>query len=734
LKVVYENFYKAYNSKGADRLGIVYTPNEIVSFMVHSTDSLLDKHFGRALADRNVEILDPATGTGTFITEIIEQIPTQYLTHKYQHEIHANELAILPYYIANLNIEYSFQQIMGEYQPFDNIVFVDTLDNLGFGFKGKQETLFGLSAENLERIKRQNERTISVIIGNPPYNAKQQLYNDFNPNKKYKLIDVRIKDTYSNNSKSQRKADIYDMYTRFYRWAMDRISDNGVIAFITNRSFIDSRTFDGFRKIVKQEFNFVYIVDTQSDVRKNPKIAGTTHNVFGIQTGVAIMFLVKTEAKTHGCRIEYFTLTDEMRKREKLDWFTENPLKRIPFEHIMPDKNHNWINLTDNDFDELLPIIQKSVKLGKSQNAIFKYYSNGVKTNRDEWMYDLNKKILESKLRYFIDEYNNTVSKQNIDVVSATIKWDGTLEKHYNKKIQKTFNREQIVKSMYRPYCSKYYYFDKHLSNSTYLWGNILNPFGTDVSMNYLSGITRPFSVLTSCGIVDVNSLSPAAGGVQCLPLYRYDSDGKRIDNITDWGLQQFTAHYQDEGISKDDIFHYVYAVLHNPAYRQKYEINLKREFPRIPLYEDFRQWTAWGKALMDLHLTYETVDPYPLHRQEELIPKDHPKPKLRAIPDNGTIILDENTTLLGVPEIAWKYTLGNRSALHWILDQYKEKTPRDATIAEQFNTYRFAEYKEQVIDLLMRVCTVSVETMRLIRQMESTSLNARHCAAMYVP
>ena len=296
LKVIYETFYKAYNPKGADRLGVVYTPNEIVKFMVESTDYLLEKHFNKNLADKNVQILDPATGTGTFVTDIIERIPTQYLKHKFKNEIHCNELAILPYYIANLNIEFTYQQKMGEYKAFENIVFVDTLDNLGFDFVGKQNTMFAMTSENLDRIEKQNAQKISVIIGNPPYNANQMNENDNNKNRTYPTLDKRIKDTYIKASSAQ-KTKVYDMYSRFYRWAMDRIDKNGVIAFITNRSFIDSRTFDGFRKIVEQEFDYIYIVDTQSDVRANPKIAGTTHNVFGIQTGVAIMFLVKTEKK-----------------------------------------------------------------------------------------------------------------------------------------------------------------------------------------------------------------------------------------------------------------------------------------------------------------------------------------------------------------------------------------------------------------------------------------------------
>lgn len=307
LKVIYENFYKAYNPKGADRLGIVYTPSEIIKFMIEGTDYLLEKHFGKTLASKNVEILDPATGTGTYICDLIEYLPKQDLQHKFLHELHANEIAILPYYIANLNIEYTYRQKMGDYQQFQNICFVDTLDNLGFGFAGKQTGLFGnFSQENAERIKRQNAKKISVIIGNPPYNANQMNENDNNKNRGYFSdakkqiggVDGRIKETYIKESTAQ-KTKVYDMYARFFRWASDRINreNGGILAFITNRSFIESRTFDGFRKSVAKEFDHIYVVDTRSDVRANPKISGTGHNVFGIQTGVAVVFMVKEKMK-----------------------------------------------------------------------------------------------------------------------------------------------------------------------------------------------------------------------------------------------------------------------------------------------------------------------------------------------------------------------------------------------------------------------------------------------------
>ncbi len=270
LKVIYENFYQAYNPKGADRLGIVYTPNEIVKFMIEGTDFLLNKHFAKTLGDKGIQILDPCTGTGTYITELIEHIPPHQLKHKYKYEIYANEMALLPYYVANLNIEAVYQQKMGEYEEFTNLCFVDTLDNTSaLKYAGKQADMFGsISLENVERIKRQNETQISVIIGNPPYNANQQ--NDNNKNREYADIDKRIKETYIKESTAQ-KAKVYDMYARFFRWAMDRIPENGIICYVCNRSFIDSRTFDGFRKSIEKEFDEIYIVDTKSDVRANPK-------------------------------------------------------------------------------------------------------------------------------------------------------------------------------------------------------------------------------------------------------------------------------------------------------------------------------------------------------------------------------------------------------------------------------------------------------------------------------
>jgi predicted helicase len=746
LKALYERFYKAYNPKAADRLGVVYTPNEIVDFIIESTNHLLERHFGRVLWDKDVEILDPATGTGTFICNMIDKCPKQDLLYKYKKEFHANEVAILPYYISNLNIEYTFKQKMASYEEFRNICFVDTLDNIdGLRVKlptghGLQKSLFQFTAENSRRIMQQNERKISVIVGNPPYNANQKNENENNKNRTYPAIDKRIKDTYIKNSTAQ-KTKVYDMYARFYRWAMDRIERNGVIAFISNRSFIDSRTFDGFRKCIQDEFSHCYIIDTKSDVRLNPKIAGTTHNVFGIQTGVAVMFLVRTERNKEQCGIEYTSMPDEWRKEVKLEWFRNNRFQNITFERITPDKKHNWINIANTDFDSLVPLAIKGVKLGKKKEAVFELFSLGVVTARDEWVYDDNEKHLETKVKFLIDVYNKDAAKHKgkkkseiKEVVDYSIKWTRAVINDLANGKKYQFDKELIIESLYRPFAKRKLYFSRELNEMQYQLPHMFMGENRLICVNHTS--SKLFNVIATDRLPDYH----INGDAICISLYRYDDESGRKENVTDWGRDQFVNHYKDKRIKKEDIFHYTYAVLHNPAYRKKYELNLRREFPRVPLYQDFWKWANWGGVLMDLHINYERVEPFPLKEnaqkvkaegkpQKEMFSKaaepeamygyqPKVKCKLKAHKEAGIIELDELTSLTGVPKEAWEYKLGNRSALEWVLDQYKEKKPSDPTIAEKFNTYRFADYKGKVIDLLKRICTVSVETVRILDEM----------------
>ncbi len=733
LKVIYENFYKVYNTKAADRLGVVYTPNEIVRFMIDGADWLCEKHFGKNLIDKDVEILDPATGTGTFICELLEHFRGQpkKLAHKYKHELHANEVAILPYYVANLNIEATYAAITGEYEEFPNLCFVDTLDNVGLhtAARGTTGELFGsVSEENVARIKRQNSKRISVVIGNPPYNANQANENDNNKNREYPQIDARIKQTYIAESTAQ-KTKLYDMYARFFRWASDRLNENGVLAFVTNRSFIESRTFDGFRKTVAQEFADIYVVDLGGDVRANPKLSGTKHNVFGIQTGVAISFMVKKVSGTkdkRAARVHYVRRPEMETAEEKLGFLGSHAMRDLAFDEVQPDKASNWVNLTSNDFDSLIPIASQETKAAKTaakERAIFKLFSNGINTARDGWVTDESANDLAKKVRFFVDQYD--LHKQGSQKHDTVIKWSRNLKVKLARGFREPFKNSRIVQYAYRPYFSNFLYQSELMIDEL---GQLPAMCRGDNKL-----IAMPAAGDLRCLAADRPCDFHFIGDSRVLSLYRYDDAGTREGNITDWAHKQFTTHYADEigngksarKITKEAIFHYCYAVLHDPVYREKYALNLKREFPRIPFYAGFWRWADWGAALMALHIGYETVEPFKLKRVD--VPDEKvraagfaPKALLRSDHEAGRIALDTETTLSGIPPEAWTYKLGNRCAIDWVLDQYKERKPKDPTIREKFDTYRFADYKEKVIDLLARVTTVSVETMRIVAAMKA--------------
>lgn len=775
LKVIYENFYKVYDTKKADRLGVVYTPNEIVKFMIEGADWLCEKHFGKNLIDEHVEILDPATGTGTFICELLDYFrgDPKKLAHKYKNELHANEVAILPYYVANLNIEATYAAITGQFAEFPNLCFVDTLDNVsGLGIKTGQHVgdLFGaLSDENIQRVKRQNARKISVIVGNPPYNANQQNENDNNKNRAYPHIDALIKDSYIRLSTAQ-KTKVYDMYARFFRWASDRMHDDGVLAFVTNRSFIDSRTFDGFRKAVADEFHEVYVVDLGGDIRANAKLSGTKHNVFGIQTGVAISFLVKRR-RQKGCKIFYARRPEFDTASEKLSFLGASKLSTLKYERIEPDSQGNWINLTDNDWNTLIPVADKKTKSAKTsgqEKAIFKLYSLGTVSNRDEWVYGFSRNDVASKVSLLLTTYSQELERvksgqldpTNSEELTKNLKWTRSLKGALVKLQKIDFIPDQIVVSQYRPFVRKFWYYDGRTNEFLNQIPKLMPPQNENAAVLVSNARRVPFATFATAYPPSLDLFVPDA--TTAFALYRFTATGERVDNITDWALKQFHKAYGKDGrsapvdgetlgerpetptpasarsgaspryggrasvsrvISKRDVFFYVYGLLHDPLYRETYAQNLKRDFPRIPFYPDFWAWAGWGERLMALHIGYETVEPFNIIRTDT--PDEGAraagvtlKPILKADRDNGQIRIDSETMLSGIPKEAFDYRLGNRSGLAWILDQYKEKTPKDPTIREKFNTYRFADYKEHVIDLIARVTTVSVETAEVVEAM----------------
>ena len=735
LKAIYEDFYTAYNPRDADKLGVVYTPGEVVRFIIAGCDWLAQRHFGKCLADPELDILDPCTGTATFIVELLDWLRGDRvaLTRKYAGEIHANEISILPYYIACLNIEQTYAEIMGTWREFVGACFVDTLANWGFELKhrGAQSDLFGaLTEENRRRIQNQNTRRIPVILGNPPYNANQRSENDNNKNEPAPIADARIKETYLAESSAQ-KTKLYDPYLRFFRWASDRIGEEGIIGFVTNRSYLDARQADGFRKVVGKEFQEIWVIDLKGNARtsgeRRQQEAG---NVFDdkIRVGVAIGFFVRNP-KLEGCEIRHIALDDFMTAMAKRRWLGSNSLRQLARDgeltRLRPNERGGWLDQPTADWSAFLPVADKAVKVGSSDAAIFRLFASSIKTNRDEWVYDFDKKQLRRKVQYFIAAFNRQAASGSLDAATLdySIKWSSTLK---TRSKLPAYSAKRVLPSLWRPFVKRYYYAEKAMSDR--LTGLHYQIYGADLQQsNCCIGISggsamKPFQALAFSGLADYECIEKN----QLLPLWVYAADHSRQDNITDWALTQFRAHYHDSSIEKLAIFYYVYAVLHDPVYRETYALNFKAEFPRIPFYADFRPWTAWGQALIELHTGFEGVEPWPLVRKEERSASSTSKPRLKADKAAGMIEIDGVTRLEGVPPEAWDYRLGNRSALEWILEEYQETTLRDPTLRTQFNACCFADHKEQVIDLLRRVTRVSVETLRIVDAMRRMPLESR--------
>ena len=729
LKGIYEDFYQAYNPSAADRLGIVYTPNEVVDFIIRGTDWLLQKHFGKTLGDKNVNILDPATGTGTFITNLMNHLPADQLEYKYQNEIHANEVEILPYYIANLNIEYTFKELTGGYLGFPNLCFVDTLDNMDWkgasGATVQRQTMMnlgGVSEENWIRVQEQNEKPISVIIGNPPYNDSATLWGDGGANRKYLEIDRRIRDTYIAEGTAQRTHQ-YDMYKRFLRWASDRLEDNGIIGFVSNSAFLDARQDDGFRKVVAEEFHELWAVDLKGNARTSgERRRQEGGNVFDdkIRVGVSVYFLVRHKG-LDGFTVFYNAVDNYARSFDKVAYVRDKGVEDLDFVQLSPDVDSNWLNQTNSNFQQLPQLANRETKFAKTaaaERAVFGLFTNAVKSNRDDWVYDFDVGSLRDKALFFADIYNESLDRQD-ESYDPVIKWSSTLRDRFQRGERIVYNDGRRMQSLYRPFVVKWHFAEIALNDR--LTRNHHEMFGAELKrsnsvMNFcVNG--KAFYVLATDRPADFHF----TGDTQCLPLYRYTSDGERVSNITEWGLRQFREHYGDDSITAEDIFAYTYAMLHDPAYLQEYEVDLRRDFPRVYFQEDFAWWAQQGRELLDLHIGFETAEPWPLERldQNGVTPT---RAILRADNERGVITLDEQTSLQGVPTQAWEYRLGDRAALEWVLDQYKERKPRDPTIRERFNTYRFADHKEHVIDLLGRVCAVSAFTTNIVEELDTRS------------
>ena len=662
LNTVYERFFQGYSVKVADTHGIVYTPQEIVNFMCASVAEVLEKEFGKSLSSPDVFIIDPCTGTGNFVVNLLRRISGRDLPRVYREQFFANEVMLLPYYIAALNIEHSYYELTGTYEPFEGLCFVDTLD-----LTEKGQAQLYVTEKNAERVERQRRTPITVVIGNPPYNMGQQNENDNNKNRQYAEVDGRIKETYAKASKATLKTKLYDPYVKFFRWATDRLEErDGIVCFVSNNSFIDQQAFDGMQEHLLRDFTDIYHVDLHGNVRKNPKLSGTTHNVFGIQVGVGISIAVRRDG-TNGHRLHYHRVPENWRKEAKLAWLlARQSIAGVEWETLPPGQ---WLATGAKDFNEFIPL---ATKIGRSAefepNTIFKTYSPGVSTARDEVAYSYDRSVLADQVHAFFDNYNAEVDRykrsgkgakgQALDefLDYSKVKWSRDLKKDLTRGRDAQFDETCLRTGLYRPFAKRFLYLADLLNDSPGLSGSFF-PKGALESDNLVIATSDiayrspHVNVLASNCATDLH-VCASVDGHQCFPYYIYESDGEtRHENITNWALGHFRKHYDGKKITKWDIFYCVYGVLHHPEYRTKYAENLKRELPRIPLLKDFWGFARAGKELARLHIEYEKLEPYKLKFLEnKAVPLSYRvKDKMRLAKDHRSLKVNDSLTLGGI-------------------------------------------------------------------------------------
>jgi predicted helicase len=747
LNTVYERFFQGYSVKLADTMGIVYTSQEIVNFMCASVSEVLEKEFGKSLSSPAVFIIDPCTGTGNFIVNLLRRMPGRDLPRMYREQLFANEVMLLPYYIASLNIEHAYYELTGTYESFEGLCFVDTLD-----LPEKGQAHLYMTEKNAERVERQRRTPITVVIGNPPYNMGQQNENDNNKNRQYAEVDGRIKETYARASKATLKTKLYDPYVKFFRWATDRLEGrDGIVCFVSNNSFIDQQAFDGMQEHLLKDFTSIYHVDLHGNVRKNPKLSGTTHNVFGIQVGVGITVAVRCrDDKDH--RLYYHRVPENWRKEQKLDWISRTgAIATVDWAKLAPGR---WLTIGAAEFETFPAIATKDGRAGELESqTIFKTYSLGVSTNRDEVVYGFSRGELADRVREFCENYNAEVDRykrggkelqgQALDrfLNYSKVKWSRDLKKDLRNGRYAHFIEAQIRNAAYRPFTRRFLYLADLLNDTPGLCRAFFpnDAAGIDNCMLVTSAIayrSPSINVLAANHPTDLH-LCASVDGHECFPFYVYESDGvTRHDNITDWALGRFRKHYGDEKITKWDIFYYVYGILHHPEYRTKYAENLKRELPRIPLAKDFWGCSKAGEELARLHIDYEKLEPWPLkyietgsgvvgasgarpqaeRRSALQVPLSYRvEDKMRLAKDHRSLKVNDTLTLGGIPPEAFEYRLGNRSALEWVIDQYQVTEDKHSGIRSDPNR---ADDPEYIVRLVGQVIRVSLETVKIVKSL----------------
>ncbi|MYL33253.1 DEAD/DEAH box helicase [Pontibacillus yanchengensis] len=752
---LYDKFFGTAFKKTTERLGIVYTPVEIVDFIIKNVNDILKQEFNLSYNDNGVHVLDPFAGTGTFAVRLLQSklITNENLLYKYTNEIHSNEIVLLAYYIATINIEETFYDIYEkEYYPYEGMVLTDT-----FQLNEERDTFTSeIFGENNERAKKQNENPVVAIIGNPPYSARQRSANDNNANVEYEKLDNDIRDTYGKKSTSKTVKDLYDSYVRAIRWSSDRIKDNGIISFVTNGSFIDKNSLDGLRISLTDEFSKIYVMDLKGAIRGKSRqdILKEGGNVFDIQTGVAIVTLIKNSSNNSPCELYYYDIGENLSKEDKLNKVNSfQSIDDIKWRRINYNAEGDWVNQRNPEFNDFIEIGSKKKGI---QNKIFSTYSLGLNTNRDAWVYNFSQNKLLSNVKRTIEVYNQEVDRYKFaceglakseypkveDFVTTDrkkISWSSSLYPKVSRGIKVNLNQDSVMKLSYRPFTKQWVYYDKILNHRPGNWDKI---FPTDSHENVvisLSGVgsRKPFAALVTDCITDVNSLSPT----QSFPLYYYekaDSENanslfdeendfngyKRFNTITDWSLSKFQTAYNDKTISKNDIFWYVYGILNSSEYKSNYMHDLKKMLPRIPLVNDFWGFSESGRQLGDLHLNYENLAPYPLdevHKREGggsnfAVKKMQFGKDSNKRQDKSVIHYNDEIVLTGVPIEAYEYDVNGRSPIEWIIDQYRIKTDKPSGIINDPNDY--SENPRYIIDLLKSLITLSLKSKQIVEEM----------------
>ncbi len=754
---LYDKFFKTAFPKMVERLGIVYTPVEVVDFIIHSVDDVLKKEFKRSLADENVHVLDPFTGTGTFITRLLQSglIDQDNLPRKFRHELHANEILLLAYYIAAVNIENAYHDAAGneEYTPFDGICLTDTFQ---LGESDGSEKLFSeMMLKNSERVEEQKKAPLRVIMGNPPYSVGQKSANDNAQNQEYKQLNRRISETYAAATTATNKNSLYDSYIKAFRWSTDRLDPEhgGIIAFVSNGAWLDGNSADGFRKCLEKEFSAVYLFNlrgnarTQGELRK--KEAG---NVFGSgsRTPVSVTLLVKNpKAKQDKAVIHYHDIGDYLSREEKLKIireFRSVGSSAMPWRILKPNEHGDWINRRNDAFANFIPLGDKK---GKTNSFFQPYYSNGVKSNRDAWVYNFSRETVQNSMKTSIDIYNkelegyitaqesnpNLTADNFVDFSNRMISWIYETKKHLEKKIAHQFVNDDIVTALYRPFVKQHYYFNNDWNNRLYQIPKLFPSPELDNRVICITGEGNlGFSTLISDSIPDLCFTKYGNGGSQCFPLYWYekpqekqldlfssnDSEYIRRDGLSDFILKRAKKQY-GKSVTKEDIFYYVYGILHSPEYRTAFANDLKKMLPRLPLLDkaaDFWAFSKAGRALADLHINYEAVPPC-----EEVTVTGADSGFFRVekmrFPKKGqqdSILYNSKITLSDIPGKAYQYAVNGKSAVGWIMERYQVKTDKKSGITNDPNDWaEEVGNPRYILDVLLSVINVSVQTVDIV-------------------